>query len=114
MKQRPDYTMWGITDEAMKDQRVPTIAVSRTGEQSNDMAAYLARNGIDIWSRSVYSISLSERLGLENTGGFIRVGFIHYNTDKEVDTLLKALDDYQPVGRPAPRVQSAAPPRRDP
>jgi cysteine desulfurase family protein (TIGR01976 family) len=97
MKERPNYTLWGITDEAQKDQRVPTIAVSRDGENSNDVAAHLANNGIDIWSRSVYSISLSERLGLEKTGGFIRVGFIHYNTDWELEKLLNTLDDYKPV-----------------
>ena len=97
MKSRSRYSVWGITDEAMKDQRVPTIAVSLGNEQSNDIATYLAGKGIDIWSRSVYSISLSERLGLENTGGFIRVGFIHYNTFGEVDTLLNALDEYKPA-----------------
>lgn len=100
MKKRPQYAMWGITEKELAGQRVPTIAVSRDGEQSTDMAKYLAEKGIDIWSRSVYSISLSERLGLENTGGFIRVGFIHYNTNDEVDTLLKALDDYKPASRP--------------
>ena len=100
MKKRPQYAMWGITEKELAGQRVPTIAVSRDGEQSTDVAKYLAEKGIDIWSRSVYSISLSERLGLENTGGFIRVGFIHYNTNDEVDTLLKALDDYKPASRP--------------
>ncbi len=101
MKKRSDYTLWGIIDEKDKAQRVPTIAVSRDGEQSNDMATYLAEKGIDIWSRSVYSISLSERLGLEDTGGFIRVGFIHYNTFEEVDFLLKCLDEYRPLANAA-------------
>ena len=51
------------------------------------------------WSRSVYSISLSERLGLEGpdfettTDGFIRIGISHYNTIEEIDTLLGVLDD---------------------
>jgi cysteine desulfurase family protein (TIGR01976 family) len=113
MKKRPRYTLWGITDEALKDQRVPTIAVSLGDEKSNDIATYLAGKGIDIWSRSVYSISLSERLGLEEKGGFIRVGFIHYNTDEEVETLLKALDDYKPDLRPVPRARNAAALKKD-
>lgn len=95
MKNLPQYRIWGITDKKDADQRVPTIAVSRDGEQSNDMALSLSDKGINIWSRSVYSISLSERLGLEKTGGFIRVGFVHYNTSEEVNTLLNALDAYK-------------------
>ncbi|MBI4079028.1 MAG: cysteine desulfurase-like protein [Candidatus Levybacteria bacterium] len=96
MKGRSKYRLWGIVDEEKAQWRVPTIAVSRDGEKSNDMAFFLSRegNGINIWSRSVYSKSLSDRLGLEKTGGFIRVGFVHYNTNEEVDRLLDALDTY--------------------
>jgi selenocysteine lyase/cysteine desulfurase len=32
-----------------------------------------------------------ERLGLEETGGAVRVGFCHYNTDQEVDRVLTEL-----------------------
>ncbi len=95
IKKRPQFTLWGIDDEKDKMQRVPTIAVSLGNEPSDKIAKYLAENNIYIWSRSVYSISLSERLGLEQTGGFIRVGFVHYNTPEEIDTLLEALDNYK-------------------
>jgi selenocysteine lyase/cysteine desulfurase len=32
-----------------------------------------------------------KRLGLEDGGGAVRVGFVHYNTAEEVDRLLSAL-----------------------
>jgi selenocysteine lyase/cysteine desulfurase len=32
-----------------------------------------------------------ERLGLQETGGAVRVGFCHYNTDEEVDRVLAEL-----------------------
>jgi cysteine desulfurase family protein (TIGR01976 family) len=95
IKKRSRYTLWGVSDEKDKMWRVPTIAISLGNEQSDKIAKYLAKNNIYIWSRSVYSISLSERLGLEKTGGFIRVGFAHYNTFEEVDTLLEKLDQYK-------------------
>jgi cysteine desulfurase family protein (TIGR01976 family) len=95
MKTIPEYTLWGITDEGKAAWRVPTIAVSRNGAFSNDIALYLSNNRMYIWSRSVYSISLSERLGLEKTGGFIRAGFVHYNTIDEVDRLVEALAAYE-------------------
>lgn len=90
------YTIWGPADIAQREERVPTIAVSLEGGRANDIAEYLAERGIDIWSRSVYSKSLSERLGLEQTGGFIRVGFAHYNTFEEVDCLTEALRAFEP------------------
>ena len=99
IKKIPEYKLWGITDKEKANWRVPTIAVSREGELSNDIALYLSNKGIYIWSRSVYSISLSERLGLEKTGGFIRVGFVHYNTLEEIDRLLEALDAYKTPSR---------------
>jgi cysteine desulfurase family protein (TIGR01976 family) len=96
VKETGRFTLWGIDDEALKEERVPTIALSLEDGKANDIAMYLAANGIDIWSRSVYSKSLSERLGLEQTGGFIRVGFAHYNTAQEVDTLMDALEAFEP------------------
>jgi selenocysteine lyase/cysteine desulfurase len=32
-----------------------------------------------------------ERLGIQETGGAVRVGFCHYNTDEEVDRVLAEL-----------------------
>jgi selenocysteine lyase/cysteine desulfurase len=32
-----------------------------------------------------------ERLGFLEAGGLIRIGFVHYNTEEEVDRALEAL-----------------------
>lgn len=105
IKKRADFKIWGITDESMKEQRLPPIAVSLSGASSNAMGHYLAERGIDVWSRSAYSVSLSERLGLEisdnpgagpdRVGSFIRVSFNHYNTKEEIDDLVNALDAFK-------------------
>jgi cysteine desulfurase family protein (TIGR01976 family) len=94
IKNRPYYKLWGVKDPSQKEWRLPTIAISLGNEKSIDIARFLAENNIYIWSRSVYSISLSERLGLEKTGGFIRVGFVHYNTEDEMKKLISLLDKY--------------------
>jgi selenocysteine lyase/cysteine desulfurase len=39
-------------------------------------------------------MSLSERLGVEQKGGVLRIGLVHYNTGEEVDRLLAALQDF--------------------
>jgi selenocysteine lyase/cysteine desulfurase len=41
----------------------------------------------------MYAIGLSERLGLESAGGFLRIGLVHYNTLEEIDRLIAALDE---------------------
>jgi len=36
-------------------------------------------------------MNLSERLGVEDLGGMLRIGLVHYNTVDEIDRLLAAL-----------------------
>jgi selenocysteine lyase/cysteine desulfurase len=36
-------------------------------------------------------LSVTQRLGLEDQGGMVRVGLAHYNTQAEVDRLISAL-----------------------
>ena len=41
----------------------------------------------------MYALGLTERLGLEESGGLLRLGMVHYNTSVEIDRLLQALDE---------------------
>ena len=41
----------------------------------------------------MYALELTERLGLEERGGLLRIGMVHYNTPEEIDRLLQALDE---------------------
>jgi selenocysteine lyase/cysteine desulfurase len=44
-----------------------------------------------VWSGSSYAISLTQRLGLEASGGVVRVGPVHYNTLDEIDRVVDAV-----------------------
>lgn len=102
IKKRPHYKIWGISDPERRKERVPPIAISIEGVRPDDLARHLDDKGIDVWSRTVYSKSLSERLGLESPenrerrGGFIRIGLSAYNTWPEIERLLEAFDDLPP------------------
>jgi selenocysteine lyase/cysteine desulfurase len=37
---------------------------------------------------------LTERLGVQATGGLLRIGLVHYNTAEEVERLLVALREF--------------------
>ncbi len=55
------------------------------------VAEKLAQEGIYCWDGNYYAINVTERLGVEDTGGMVRVGAVHYNTLEEVQLLKDAL-----------------------
>jgi cysteine desulfurase family protein (TIGR01976 family) len=71
--------------------RAPTVSFTVTGVNSQHAARVLADHGLFVWGGHFYAMSVIETLGLENTGGLIRVGISVYNTVEEVDRLLEAV-----------------------
>lgn len=51
------------------------------------------RRGIFVWRGNHYALCLTERLGVEEKGGMVRVGLAHYNTAREVERLVRDLQD---------------------
>ena len=83
--------IWGITDLAQLDRRVPTVSFTLDGWAPRDAAAALDRHGIYVWDGNYYALAVMDRLGLEDTGGMVRVGAVHYNTLEEIDALVAAV-----------------------
>jgi len=71
--------------------RVTTFAFSVDGIASAEAAARLGERGFAVWHGNYYALEVMKRLGLEDDGGAVRVGFVHYNTGEEVDRLLAEL-----------------------
>jgi selenocysteine lyase/cysteine desulfurase len=57
---------------------------------------FLGRRGIFTWDGNYYALNLTERLQLEQKGGMLRIGLVHYNTLEQVDRLLGALQELAP------------------
>jgi selenocysteine lyase/cysteine desulfurase len=87
----PGITVYGITDPAQLEGRCPTLAFTIEGFTPQEVAAYLGTQSIFVWDGNYYALSVTERLGLEETGGMVRVGLAHYNTREEIDRLIIAL-----------------------
>ena len=85
-------TFYGIREPERFDSRVPTVAVRVAGRHPCAVAEFLAEQGIFVWDGNYYALSLSERLGVESTGGMVRIGLAHYNTAEEIDRLLEVLE----------------------
>jgi selenocysteine lyase/cysteine desulfurase len=44
----------------------------------------LAEENIFVWDGNFYALAVAERLGLEDSGGMVRVGPVHYNSLEEI------------------------------
>jgi cysteine desulfurase family protein (TIGR01976 family) len=71
--------------------RVPTFAFSVDGLAAAEAAARLGERGFAAWHGNYYALEIMKRLGLEDDGGAVRIGFVHYNTLDEVERLLAEL-----------------------
>jgi cysteine desulfurase family protein (TIGR01976 family) len=74
--------------------RVPTFAITHPEHDSAALAERLARAGIAAWHGNYYALEVLRALGLEERGGALRIGLMHYNTATEVDRLLEALASF--------------------
>src|SRR5579864_3945502 len=84
----PGVRFYGISDPARFDERCPTVAVRVKDLTPLACAKFLGDRGIFTWDGNYYALNLTERLGVEKTGGLLRIGLVHYNTAEEVDRLL--------------------------
>jgi cysteine desulfurase family protein (TIGR01976 family) len=87
----PGLTFYGITDPAKFDRRTPTMAIRMERYTPREIATYLGERGILTWDGNYYAINLTERLGVQQSGGMVRIGLAHYNTAEEVERLLGEL-----------------------
>jgi len=91
LKAVPGLRIYGITDPARLDRRVPTVSFRLADLHPRRVAEALGERGIFVWDGNFYALAVTRRLGLEASGGLVRVGLVHYNTADEVDRLLEEL-----------------------
>lgn len=88
----PNLRIFGNTDPRRLDERIATFSF-RIGDMHPKMVAEkLAAENIYVWDGNYYAINVSERLGLEDKGGMVRVGPVHYNTVEEIQKLGEVLN----------------------
>ncbi|HEV3002801.1 MAG TPA: cysteine desulfurase-like protein [Solirubrobacteraceae bacterium] len=98
-------TLYGVTDPAA---RTPTFCFTVDGATPRAVSEALAERDVYTWDGNYYALSVMEALGLEEHGGAVRAGFLHYNTAEEAERLCDAVEEIAAQGRGAARV-----PRRD-
>src|SRR5437763_1867263 len=89
----PAITIHGIADPARVGERTPTFCLSVAGRSPREVSSSLAERDIYTWDGNYYALALMEALGLQERGGAVRAGFVHYNTADEAERLCDALAD---------------------
>jgi cysteine desulfurase family protein (TIGR01976 family) len=91
LEETPGVTVYGPTDRRLLEERVPTVSFTLKGKSPRQVAEELDTDNIYVWDGNYYALAVTERLGLEGSGGMVRVGPVHYNTVEEIEMFGKAL-----------------------
>jgi cysteine desulfurase family protein (TIGR01976 family) len=91
----PGVRIHGITDRARLNERVPTVSFTWGDRHPREIAAALGEQGIFTWDGNFFALAVTQRLGLEERGGLVRIGAVHYNTVEEIERLGRALRKIQ-------------------
>jgi len=85
-------TIHGITTSSELDQRVPTVSFVKDDYHPVDIAKRLAQENVFVWDGDYYAVEVINHLGLQEKGGMLRVGPVHYNTKEELDNFLNLVE----------------------
>ncbi len=87
----PGLKLYGITDPARFTERTPTVAVRIEGHTPIELARQLGERGIFTWDGHYFALDLARRVDVESSGGWLRIGLVHYNTAEEVERVIEEL-----------------------
>lgn len=93
LRQIPGLKLYGVSDLSRFEQRCPTFAIRIEGRTPLELATQLGERGFFTWDGNYFALNLTERLDVEKSGGFLRIGIAHYNTKEEIERFLWALQE---------------------
>jgi selenocysteine lyase/cysteine desulfurase len=91
LSEMPSTTIYGPQNARRLEERVPTFSFTLQDWHPRQVAKELDKSGIYVWDGNYYALAVTERLSLEETGGMVRVGAVHYNTLDEITQFGEAL-----------------------
>jgi cysteine desulfurase family protein (TIGR01976 family) len=85
----PGVKLYAAPDGVRK---TPTIAFGVEGHTPEEICLRMLEHGIFIAAGDFYASTLAEKIGIGDSGGFIRAGLAPYNTEDEVEKFVQALE----------------------
>ena len=90
LREMPGVTLYAAPDGVPK---TPTLAFRLQGRAPLEVCEHMSERGIFVAGGDFYATTLADKLGLNESGGFVRAGLAPYNTAEEVETFLDALGE---------------------
>ena len=91
LEETPGVTVYGLTERRRLEERAPTVSFTHKSWSPRRIAEALDEANIYVWDGNYYALAVTERLGVEESGGMVRVGPAHYNTVEEIERFGEAL-----------------------
>ncbi|HTP23577.1 MAG TPA: cysteine desulfurase-like protein [Solirubrobacteraceae bacterium] len=91
LNQIPGLRLYGIGDPARVDERTPTFCFNLDGWSAEALSTELAGRGLFTYHGNYYALGVMTALGLEESGGAVRAGYLHYTMAAEADRLCDAV-----------------------
>jgi cysteine desulfurase family protein (TIGR01976 family) len=88
LREIPGVTLYTAPDGVRK---TPTVAFRLEGHAPLEVCQHAADHGYFVAAGDFYASTLSQKLGLDGSGGFVRAGLAPYNTEEEVDGFVRAV-----------------------
>jgi cysteine desulfurase family protein (TIGR01976 family) len=83
--------LYGIPDATRIRERTPTFCFNLDGWRPDSLSAELAARGLFTYHGNYYALGAMTALKLEDSGGAVRAGYLHYTTAQEADQLCDAI-----------------------
>jgi cysteine desulfurase family protein (TIGR01976 family) len=81
----PGLRLYGIADPGRADERTPTFCFNLEGWEPEALSIELGRRGLFTYHGNYYALGAMTALGLEESGGAVRAGYLHYTTRQEAE-----------------------------
>ncbi len=91
MARIPGLRLYGIADPARADERTPTLCFNLDGWTARELSAALGERGIFTYDGNYYALNVMTALDLEDSGGAVRAGYLHYTTREEAERFCAVL-----------------------
>jgi cysteine desulfurase family protein (TIGR01976 family) len=89
LRDLPGVKLYAAPDGIRK---TPTIAFRVEGYATDEVCVRMLQHGFFIAAGDFYASTIAERLGIKDSGGFVRAGLAPYNTQEEIDRFVTALE----------------------
>jgi selenocysteine lyase/cysteine desulfurase len=77
--------LYGIAEPGRASERTPTFCFNLGSWRPEPLSAELGRRGLFTYHGNYYALSAMTALGLEESGGAVRAGYLHYTSAEEAE-----------------------------